>query len=65
MEAKLKKQIELEDDELKALKLQNRKLSEKLTSLQRNKEIEMVRNLKSENHKMNKLSKIGESISEK
>jgi hypothetical protein len=65
VEAKLKKQIELEDDELKALKLQNRKLSEKLTSLQRNKEIEMVRNLKSENHKMNKLSKIGESISEK
>jgi hypothetical protein len=65
VEAKLKKQIELEDDELKALKLQNRKLSEKLTSLQRNKEIEMVRNLKSENHKMDKLSKIRESISEK
>lgn len=27
VEAKLKKQIELEDDDLKALKLQNRKLS--------------------------------------
>ena len=38
-EAKLKKQLELEDEELKGLKLNNRKLSEKLTSLQRNKEI--------------------------
>ena len=36
-QAKLKKQIELDDEELKGLKLQNRKLSEKLTSLQRNK----------------------------
>lgn len=64
-EASLKKAIEKEEEELKGVKMDNRKIFERIEKLTRNKLIDNITVIRYENNKTTKLTKLRESIVEK
>lgn len=65
LEAGLRKAIEKEEEELKGVKLENRRLFEKIEKLTRNKLIENITVIRYENNKNTKLTKLREGITER
>ena len=64
-EAALRKRLELEETELKAVRLENRKAMELIEKTTRNKLIDNMTAIKVDNHKLSKLSALKESVAER
>ena len=64
-EARLRRQLELEEQELKGLRLANRRGVEKMEKVTRNKLIDNMTAIKVDNHKHSKLSALKESVGER